>query len=99
MMVQNHMHDDAESERPDRVPIEGVSRPISTGLRAMQIGQEITVVRQIHGIELDAPSRLAKTIGGMAGRAIPGASFQYETFTAVTSLGRPIAGCVLKRIG
>lgn len=65
-------------------------------LRAMRPGQSVTFTKELKKLPVGrAPAAYSQLLGGYALRGRPGCSWSYETFTAITSRGRIIVGCVM----
>lgn len=84
--------------RPQGMPCRPYS-PLGAALRAMRVGDTITQSREVERGKVRSASVLSREIGGHATRAVPGAHFTYETFTAITSRGIPIVGVRMTRTG
>lgn len=68
-------------------------------LRAMRPGQSVTFTKELTKLPVGrAPAAYSQLLGGYALRGRPGCSWSYETFTAITSRGRLIVGCVMTLI-
>jgi hypothetical protein len=82
-------------------------RPLGTGLgatsltgkifEALAIGESATFTRDADlSNTLDA-TNWTHNIGSYAARRLPGASFKYESFLAITAQSRAIVGVILTR--
>ena len=66
-------------------------------LSAMQIGDKLTITAPF--LRTDEPSRLTRMVEATKAHleACGAWKMEYETFSAITSQGNPIAGCIAHR--
>lgn len=76
----------------------GKGNPLAEALRAMRPGDSVTYVRPLKIGDMRARVAIGRMVGSAASRALSGARFTYESFTAITTRANPIVGVILRRV-
>jgi hypothetical protein len=72
-------------------------RGLGRQIAGARVGDSVTFVRPMELGDVRAASKAARYVGSYVPRLAPGTSWRYETFTAITSRGRLVVGCIMER--